>query len=114
MVKNEQMDMQVNSITFLNDYKAQLFDLVNEEFEGDGSNLNHCLSNWVKAVQKALHAKTVLYYRRMDNSYQLTEGISLNDHPVTVFPDTLDSIFEDGGEDFVIGTDSSRTCISLF
>jgi diguanylate cyclase (GGDEF)-like protein len=99
MVNNDWMDTQVvgvetNDQNFLNDYKARLFDLVNEEFNEDESHCRKCLSTWVKAVQNSLKAETVLYYQWVENGYQLIDSLSPALFPTSFFPDTLESIFD--------------------
>ncbi|MGD6802601.1 sensor domain-containing diguanylate cyclase [Rossellomorea vietnamensis] len=111
MEKNDCVDMQVIGMerkdeTFLNGYKAQLFDLVNEEFNEEDDNASQCLFSWMKAVRDTLQAETVLFYQRMENCYQLTEAITTENHPVSVFPDVLEDIFKDSHEVCVKGTDS--------
>jgi diguanylate cyclase (GGDEF)-like protein len=117
MVKNDRIDTKVrelqwNSETFLNCYKAQLFDLVNDEFKGDGTNYNLCLSCWMGVIQDVMQAGTVLYYRWMENSYQLTDGLSSH-HPVSVMADTLDDIFAGSEDDYVIGKDFTSSFIDF-
>ncbi|WP_421380529.1 sensor domain-containing diguanylate cyclase [Bacillus salacetis] len=99
MVNDDRMDTQVIGLEtkdqiFLNDYKARLFDLVNEEFNEDESHCRDCHSTWIKAVQHSLKADAVLYYQWMENSYQLTDSLSLDKYPLTLFPDVFDRMFE--------------------
>ncbi|RIW35743.1 diguanylate cyclase [Bacillus salacetis] len=99
-MNNDRIDTQATGLTstdqtFLNNYKARLFDLVNDEFnDGESS----CLSAWVRCVQASLQAGEVLYYQRLENSYHLIGSHPLDSYPAAVFPETIDHIFE-GTED---------------
>ncbi|WP_409251653.1 sensor domain-containing diguanylate cyclase [Bacillus sp. SCS-153A] len=109
MVKNDRIDMQVIGLEredkiFLNDYKAHLFDLMNEGFSEDASQCKQCLSAWLKVVQNLLQAETVLFYQWMENSYQLADSLSLDIHPMTVFPETIDDIFAEDEQCIAVGT----------
>ncbi|WP_113928408.1 sensor domain-containing diguanylate cyclase [Bacillus sp. P14.5] len=117
MDKKDCVDTQVIGMDrkddrFLDNYKAQLFDLVNEEFNEEDGNTGQCLYSWMKMVHDILHAETVLFYQRMECSYQLTEWISLENHPSSVFPDILDGIFKDDKEVFAKGTDRQTDFLS--
>ncbi|EDL65324.1 sensor domain-containing diguanylate cyclase [Bacillus sp. SG-1] len=114
---NDRMDTQVIGLEreekiFLNDYKARLFDLMNEKFSEDASHCTECLSAWLEVVQDLLQAETVLFYQRSESSYQLTESLSLNMHPITVFPETLDDIFE-GDDGIAVRTITGTVFVNL-
>jgi diguanylate cyclase (GGDEF)-like protein len=118
MVNNDRIDTQVIGLDrtgqiFLNNYKARLFDLVNEEFNEGESRCSDCISAWAGVVQTALEAEEVVYYQRTENSYQLTDSLSLGKYPITVFAETIDLMFE-GTEDGIVERVGTGSVIGEF